>query len=80
MWLVALVLTVFVFVGLGCLALIKDWRGFRSFWVGPGDPDSDDVTWRRRGILMFAWVGLAGSIYAVAGFVIGVLLEAIGLA
>ncbi|MFI1177233.1 hypothetical protein [Streptomyces melanogenes] len=63
-----LVFAGFAVFGLFGLVLIKDLRGVRSWFETEGNPDAYTRTWRRRGMLGFAWMAVFGFVYVVVGF------------
>lgn len=63
-------------VGLFCVALIKDFKGWRTSFERQGSPDAYALKWRRRSMLMFAWFGLAMNVYIFGGFAIRLLMDA----
>jgi hypothetical protein len=69
------VLSVFAGTSVFCGALVFDFRGRRTRWIETGDPDGHLRDSRRLGILGFGWVGMVGSLYAVLGFGIHVLVK-----
>ncbi|GAA1363882.1 hypothetical protein [Streptomyces beijiangensis] len=54
-------------LGLLGLALIKDFRGMRTWFVGSGDYPYETRV-RHRYVLLFGWFAVMGSLYAVVGF------------
>ena len=73
-----LVLLVFAAVGVFCVLLIVDFKGLRAHVERAGVDDDHARLWRRRGVLIFAWGGLAMTMYALVGVLISVAVRQFG--